>query len=62
MAHVQSFANYLPADISSLIRTRVSAEFATASAACVPIGTPSFVFPDAALTTLDIGVAYPAKA
>jgi hypothetical protein len=61
---VQKFSEFLPPDALQLIRTRVSAEFATVSAAGVPIDTPLFFFPNADLTTLDIGtgVSYPAKA
>jgi hypothetical protein len=61
---VQKFSDFLPPEALQLIRTRVSAEFATVSAAGVPIDTPTFFFPNAQLTTLDIGtgVSYPAKA
>src|SRR5689334_154089 len=61
---VHKFSEFLPAEALQLIRTRVSAEFATVSAAGVPIDTPLFFFPNADLTTLDIGtgVSYPAKA
>jgi hypothetical protein len=58
------FTEFLPPDAAELIASGISAEFATVSAAGVPIDTPTFFFPDAGLTTLDIGtgVAYPAKA
>jgi hypothetical protein len=61
---VQTFTEFLPPEAVELVRTRVTAEFATVSAAGVPIDTPTFFFPNAALTTLDIGtgVSYPAKA
>jgi ketosteroid isomerase-like protein len=60
---VEPFSSFLPPEALQLIRTRVSAEFATVSAAGVPIGTPAF-FANDDLTTLDIGtgVSYPAKA
>ena len=61
---MQKFSEFLPAEALQLIRTRVSAEFATVSAAGVPIDTPLFFFSSSDLTTLDIGtgVSYPAKA
>jgi hypothetical protein len=61
---MQKFSEFLPPEAMRLIRTRMSAEFATVSAAGVPIDTPLFFFPNAELTTLDIGtgLSYPAKA
>jgi hypothetical protein len=59
-----SFADILPPDALHLVRTRVTAEFATISSAGVPIDTPVFFFASPDLATLDIGtgVSYPAKA
>lgn len=61
---MEPFSSFLPPEALRLIRTRVSAEFATVSAAGVPIDTPAFFFANDDLTTLDIGtgVSYPAKA
>jgi hypothetical protein len=59
-----SFADILPPEALHVLRTGTTAEFATISAAGVPIDTPTFYFPNAELTSLDIGtgLAYPAKA
>lgn len=59
-----SFAEILPPEALNLVRTRVTAEFATISAAGIPIDTPVFFFANPDISTLDIGtgVSYPAKA
>lgn len=59
-----SLADILPPEALRVLRSGTTAEFATISAAGVPIDTPTFYFPDAGLTSLDIGtgLAYPAKA
>jgi hypothetical protein len=57
-------ANSLPVPVRQLIEAAISMEFATVSAAGIPIDTPTFAFCDTAGGSMDLatGLAYPAKA
>jgi len=59
-----SWFEEVPVEVVRLIRTRYVAEFATVSAAGVPLDTPLVPFESADLATIDsaTGLAYPVKA
>jgi hypothetical protein len=59
-----SYLQQLPAEVARLIETAPITEYATVSAAGVPIDTPLLVFTSADLASIDVatGLAYPVKA
>jgi hypothetical protein len=61
---IMNFASQLPPDIADFVLSQFRTEYATTSAAGVPIDTPTLFFANADQSTLDLmtGLAYPVKA
>jgi hypothetical protein len=61
---MMSFVHELPEEIAGFVISQFTAEYASVSAAGVPIDTPTLIFNSPDLTTIDLmtGLAYPLKA
>ena len=62
MRQLVRFLEHLPPEVSEVLRTQLVVQYATVSAANVPIDTPTAVFISADELDIATGLAYPAKA